>query len=383
MTMPEEKPAEGQIPEHIKSFMEWLQDYLQDRIDNGYITPEMASQIVESNWMALFPEQFEAVDKSGNPLIPTPLHKLDYFSRVTAWHGKATEGAREEIATLRTEAEKADIQRFNDYASFQFKQGAMDYGQIYRIAQHQAESLGSDAWMQSASDVLKEWQTAYVEDREAQTKWWEERKERTLGVFEGQRVTPQNIDQLREIERTKARIATARAEQKPEEEWQRPPISSAYEAASPFLEQLPERMKGHFSYQELMRKFQREQPGAREQWWAKMMPEPVSGDVDPGMFSQDLAKQMGISPKKAQQVGLSYLQDMGAGVSGTREEKASMFWAGVETAGHPREEVDPGIDPWKKFLQNYPFLAEFQALPPRERGYYPSTYAPPTRWLNY
>jgi len=35
------------------------------------------------------------------------------------------------------------------------------------------------------------------------------------------------------------------------------------------------------------------------------------------------------------------------------------------------------------FLDRYPFMQEFGGLAPQQRGFYPSRYAPRTRWLNY
>ncbi len=40
-------------------------------------------------------------------------------------------------------------------------------------------------------------------------------------------------------------------------------------------------------------------------------------------------------------------------------------------------------DPWEEFLKRYPFLQKYQALSPKERGFYPGQYAPPARTLRY
>ena len=39
------------------------------------------------------------------------------------------------------------------------------------------------------------------------------------------------------------------------------------------------------------------------------------------------------------------------------------------------------VDPWQKFLTQYPFLEKFRGLTPREKGFYPSQFRAPTRFL--
>lgn len=39
--------------------------------------------------------------------------------------------------------------------------------------------------------------------------------------------------------------------------------------------------------------------------------------------------------------------------------------------------------PFEAYLEKYPFVKEFMKLPMRERGEYPSTYRPQTRWLDW
>lgn len=41
------------------------------------------------------------------------------------------------------------------------------------------------------------------------------------------------------------------------------------------------------------------------------------------------------------------------------------------------------IDPWQRYLQTYPWLSKFYEVPPRERGFFPAEYRPPTRWLGF
>lgn len=38
-------------------------------------------------------------------------------------------------------------------------------------------------------------------------------------------------------------------------------------------------------------------------------------------------------------------------------------------------------DPFAAFMAGYPFTQKFMELPPRERGFYPSRFRPPTRWI--
>lgn len=39
--------------------------------------------------------------------------------------------------------------------------------------------------------------------------------------------------------------------------------------------------------------------------------------------------------------------------------------------------------PFQAYLEKYPFVEEYMRKPPAERGYFPSTYRPPTRWLSF
>lgn len=41
------------------------------------------------------------------------------------------------------------------------------------------------------------------------------------------------------------------------------------------------------------------------------------------------------------------------------------------------------MDVFGEYLKQYPYRERFLKAPPRERGYYPSRYAPPARWLPY
>ncbi len=46
----------------------------------------------------------------------------------------------------------------------------------------------------------------------------------------------------------------------------------------------------------------------------------------------------------------------------------------------PEEQTSQG---WESFLKQYPWLKKYGEIPPAQRGTYPSTRRPVTRWLNY
>ncbi len=50
----------------------------------------------------------------------------------------------------------------------------------------------------------------------------------------------------------------------------------------------------------------------------------------------------------------------------------------IEESGYRGAPVE---DPWLTYLKNYPFATEYYKMSPQQRGFQPSRYSPPTRWL--
>ena len=151
----------------------------------------------------------------------------------------------------------------------------------------------------------------------------------------------------REIERARAGFATQRAGMRGEMERRVPTMPSPTEEYFPFLEKLPTNVKRYFESRlgDVWGKFKEEMPEARQKWWGFLH---------------------GRRPQVESAEGMGF-----PSAGGSRQELYK--WS-------RRHELE-GQDPWKQYVGGYPFLSEFAELSPRERGYYPAKYRPPTRWL--
>lgn len=142
-----------------------------------------------------------------------------------------------------------------------------------------------------------------------------------------------------------------------------PPAEGVY---TPFLEKFPAAtMRQYYERRmpQIYREFEAEQPGARGRWRS---------------FMAGIGFRGGRAP---------YGQERGVTMGGRRMRGAAEMgrirrerWAEMAERG---EEIPELKDPWAKYLEAYPFLQKFMALPRRERGFYPATFKPPTRWLTY
>ena len=82
----------------------------------------------------------------------------------------------------------------------------------------------------------------------------------------------------------------------------------------------------------------------------------------------------------------------------TASETATDKWgiaANIRAGGREKEGRTPSpMQDWQQqygassfqeyfgqWTEQYPFLEEFMKKPPRERGFYPGQYTPPTRWV--
>ena len=98
--------------------------------------------------------------------------------------------------------------------------------------------------------------------------------------------------------------------------------------------------------------FEAQDPGARQRWWKRK-------------FNIENPWREWVS------------HEVEGGVPGTGRWRSPPEVAGMRRAGIKAE------DPFKKFLEDYPFAERFRSLPPRERGFFPRTSRPPARWLTF
>lgn len=159
----------------------------------------------------------------------------------------------------------------------------------------------------------------------------------------------------------------------------------------PFLKNLPEHVKDYYEprFGSLFAEFEREAgPGARQKWWEKQhTPEFVpEDDSTPFLGTSEFAAKYSMSPEAALSTSerFGFGKDLGEFAGLTPEARRDLEglrnYANVSpTYARPQKTTDP----FEQFVGQYPFLEEFYKKPARERGAYPTKYAPATRWLSY
>ena len=195
---------------------------------------------------------------------------------------------------------------------------------------------------------------------------------------------------------------------------------------APFLESMSPAMRQHFGYQAgaIAGEFESKFPGAREAWWATMFnPAPITeeeeliGEI--GKLQDELArltpaaKQYEAWSKKYEDPSRTWTQaydpieaallgERGVPTPVTTQEQLQLAAYGgaqrlpgeIERAkgalqqyqeqvakfgAPPQETYAPREDPFKSYLEQYPFAQKFLSTAPTERGFYSGLFTPRTK----
>jgi hypothetical protein len=173
-----------------------------------------------------------------------------------------------------------------------------------------------------------------------------------------------------------------------------PPVPSAQLAYERFLETLTPAMRRYFEAEgrDIFARFAEEKPEARQEWWRELkkaeFAEKMSRRRRRHLLIEARRLRRELAELQAKRPEIRHPEE----ALPEREREIIRRLAQIEPEqaelkrkirkGHFEMKVErAGIDPWQQYLKGFPFLQKFLATPPRERGFFPSRFAPPARWL--
>jgi len=266
--------------------------------------------------------------------------------------------------------------------------------QKYREEYKQYAEETLPAWVKEQADIAKrrelvDWQTLELgrwADLQRQKEYAREKAERGF------------LSALEDQERLRAAEAREQAELEAARQARREPMPEPEEAYSSFVEAIvspAQRQYFQRRLSDIYGKFEREHEGLRQQWWNTLQTFTM-GAAQPTPYapmSSDIA-----AAERYVGRGEDALQSYLNTAYRYRQNPASEEFRGLprearEALGSTAAGIgswEAGVadwsrqakrrDPWEEYLEKYPAREEWLSLPPWQRGFYTSRFAPKAMW---